>query len=68
MRRMDVREMAELMKGEIGGGGGGVRCGVIYIACSWPLKDSERRALEAAALAQKETGGYLVNTHGYIRV
>lgn len=51
--------MKDLMVGEImtGIGDSGVRCGVIgEIGCSWPLTSTERRALEAAALAQKETG------------
>ena len=34
-----------------------MRCGVIgEVGCSWPLAASERRSLQAAALAQKETG------------
>lgn len=59
VRRMGVREMVDLMEGEIageGGEGGEGRCGVVYIGCTWPLKDSEKRALEAAVLTQRETG------------
>lgn len=42
---------------EVGIGDSGVRCGVIgEIGCSYPLKDSEKRALQAAALAQTKTG------------
>ena len=55
-------QMADFMVGEVvkgvgGSGGSGVRCGIIgEIGCSWPLGDTERRSLQAAALAQKETG------------
>ena len=52
-------QMADFMVGEVvkGVGGSGVRCGIIgEIGCSWPLGDTERRSLQAAALAQKETG------------
>ena len=50
--------MAENIVKEIEGvGESGVRCGVIgEIACSHPLKDSEKRALQAAAMAQTRTG------------
>ena len=42
---------------EVGIGDSGVRCGVIgEIGCSYPLKDSEKRALQAAAMAQTRTG------------
>ena len=35
-----------------------MRCGLIgEVGCSWPLAASERRSLQAAALAQKEIGG-----------
>ena len=38
-------------------GSGGVRCGVIgEIGCSYPLMDVEKRALQAAAIAQTKTG------------
>jgi len=55
---LSVREMADFMVGEIlkGVGGSDVRCGAVYIGCSWPLADSERRALQAATLVQRETG------------
>ena len=57
-KSLTVREMTDFMVGEVvkGVGGSGVRCGVIYTGCSWPLGDTERRSLQAAALAQKETG------------
>ena len=47
-----VREIVEGVEGS-----GGVRCGVIgEVGCSWPLTESERKSLEAAAIAQRETG------------
>jgi len=52
-------QMADFMVGEVvkGVGGSDVRCGIIgEIGCSWPLGDTERKSLQAAALAQKETG------------
>ena len=57
-KSLTVREMADFMVGEVvrGVGGSGVRCGVIYTGCSWPLGDTERKSLQAAALTQKETG------------
>ena len=58
-RMMTVREKAEVFVHEIceGIGDSGVRCGVIgEVGCSWPLTDSERRSLQAAALAQRQTG------------
>jgi phosphotriesterase-related protein len=40
---------------------GGVRSGVIgEIGCSWPLKDSERKVLRAAAYAQQQTGASII--------
>lgn len=55
---LSVREMADHMMTEIrcGVGESGVRCGVMYIGCSWPLRETERKALQAAAITQKETG------------
>ena len=42
---------------EVGIDGCGVRCGVIgEIGCSYPLMDVEKRALQAAAMAQTKTG------------
>ena len=52
-------QMAENMVKEIevGIGGCGVRCGVIgEIGCSYPLRDVEKKALQAAATAQTQTG------------
>ena len=51
--------MADTMVREIEEGiaGCGVRCGVIgEIGCSYPLMDCEKRALQAAAMAQTRTG------------
>ena len=51
--------MADVIVREVvrGVDGSDVRCGVIgEIGCSWPLVDTERKALQAAAIAQKETG------------
>ena len=51
--------MADNMVREIEEGivGCGVRCGVIgEIGCSHPLMDCEKRALQAAAMAQTKTG------------
>ena len=50
--------MAEQMYSEIVGGcEGGVRCGVIgEIGCSYPLINSEKTALQAAAMVQTRTG------------
>ncbi|XP_035683853.1 phosphotriesterase-related protein-like isoform X1 [Branchiostoma floridae] len=40
-----------------GADGTDVRCGVIgEIGCSWPITDNERKVLQAAAIAQSETG------------
>ncbi len=39
----------------------GVRAGIIgEIGCSWPWADSEKKSLEAAVMAQKETGAPLL--------
>ena len=59
---MSVQEMADFMIRELATGVGesGVRCGVVYIGCSWPLADTERRALVAAARTQKQTGWMLL--------
>lgn len=57
-KELSMRDMLEFMMGEIarGAGSSGVKCGVMYIGCSHPLRETERRALEAAAIAHKETG------------
>ena len=35
-----------------------VKCGVIYIGCSWPLHSTEEKALRAAVAVQKSEGIY----------
>ena len=59
-RGMSANDLAQIMIDEIVTGipgSNGVRCGIIgEIGCSWPLTIQERRVLEAAALAQQETG------------
>ena len=51
-----VREI-EAGVGETGVGETGLRAGLIgEIGCSWPMAAVERRALQAAAIAQAETG------------
>jgi len=52
-------ELAEEMLAEINEGvdGTGIRAGVIgELGCSWPLKESEAKALRAGALAQRLSG------------
>ena len=53
-----VRAMGDHMTSEVvrGVGDSGVRCGVMYIGCSHPLKEVERKALQAAAITHTETG------------
>ena len=59
-KSMNRDDLAQIMIDEIVTGipgSNGVRCGIIgEIGCSWPLTINERRVLEAAALAQQETG------------
>ena len=57
---LSVREMADMLLGEAVEGVGGVRCGVMYVACSYPLKDVEKKTLQAAVLAHRDTGMRLV--------
>lgn len=59
VRESSVRDMAGFMLEELWRGvkgSEGVRCGVMYIGCSYPLTDTEKKALEAAAIVHKETG------------
>jgi len=59
MDERSVDDLAQEMVGEIvdGAGDGGVKAGVIgEIGCTWPLAPNERKALKAAAIAQRETG------------
>ena len=58
-KNMSVREMADFMLKEVGqgvDGSDGVKCGVMYIGCSNPLTEVEKRSLEAASITHKETG------------
>lgn len=63
-KAMTVDQLASVMVTELEEGiagpneaGTAVRAGIIgEIGCSWPLADSERRVLEAAALAQRQSG------------
>ena len=65
-RLLSAQEMEDFMVGEITGsvGESGVRCGVVYAGCSWPLADTERRTLAAAARTQSRTGVALVINPG----
>ena len=48
---------------EVGIGESGVMCGIIgEVGCSYPLKDSEKRSLQAAAMAQTRTGDNINTT------
>lgn len=64
MRAMSVQKMADFMTEEIVRGSGpspsASKCGVMYIACSDPLKATERKTLEAAAITHKHTGKYIM--------
>jgi phosphotriesterase-related protein len=58
-RALTTPALADRFAGEVAEGldGTGIRAGLIgEIGCSWPLEPVERRALEAAALAQARTG------------
>lgn len=57
-KEMSVQDMADFMMREVvtGVGDSGVKCGVMYIGCSHPLRDTETRALQAAAITHKQTG------------
>jgi len=62
MERRTVEEIAEEFTKELfeGVSDSGIHAGIIgEIGCSWPLKDSERKVLQAAGMAQKETGAPL---------
>jgi phosphotriesterase-related protein len=59
LARTSVDEIAAGMINEItiGLNGTGIKAGIIgEIGCSWPLADGERKVLEAAAIAQSQTG------------
>ncbi len=61
--RASVDEVAEgiIRDVEIGVGETGIRTGIIgEIGCSWPWEESEQKTLEAAVIAQRETGAPLL--------
>ncbi len=71
VRGWSVHDMAEYMTEEIARGSRhtGVKCGVMYLACTDPLKDTERKTLEAAAITHKQTGMHcLVSLEGGVWV
>ena len=55
---LSVAEMRDVMLKElcVGAAESDVRCGVIYLGCSWPLHTTEERALRAAAAVQAAQG------------
>ena len=65
VRARSVDELAREMVSQVEEGcwGTPVRAGIIgEIGCMWPLRDFERKSLQAAALAQRETGAS-INVH-----
>lgn len=59
VRAAEIDELADMMTRQLteGAWGTDVRAGLIgEIGCTWPLADSERRALQAAAMVQANTG------------
>ncbi len=59
MDERSIEDLAREIAGDIADGVGdsGVKAGIIgEIGCTWPLAPNERKALSAAAMAQKETG------------
>ena len=63
IKKMRNEELTQFMVDEIVNGiqgSDGVRCGIIgEIGCSWPLTVYEKKSLQAAAIAQRETGDQL---------
>jgi phosphotriesterase-related protein len=58
-----VDDVAQQMVTELTEGvdGTGIRCGVIgELGCSWPWTDAEKKTVEAAVIAQKETGAAIL--------
>ncbi len=59
-RNMSIDDLKETIVSELVtgiAGTDGLRCGIIgEIGCSWPLTSTERKVLQAAALAQQQTG------------
>ena len=65
IRARSVDELAREMVSQVEEGcwGTPVRAGIIgKIECMWPLRDFERKSLQAAAIAQRETGAS-INVH-----
>ncbi len=63
LRGASVDEIARKIISDIDEGvdGTGIRAGIIgEIGCSWPWTDSEKKVLEAAVAAQRETGAPLL--------
>lgn len=56
IKAMSTRRLADMLISEITEGVDGVKCGLVYIGCSFPLSRFEKRSLEAGVVAQKETG------------
>ncbi len=63
LRKAAVDEIARSIIADVDDGvnGTGIRAGIIgEIGCSWPWTDSERKVLEGAVIAQRETGAPLL--------
>ena len=63
MRLRQVDEVAARIIGDIRDGvdGTGIKAGIIgEVGCTWPLTESERKSLLAAAIAQRETGAAIL--------
>jgi phosphotriesterase-related protein len=63
MKRAGTDEVAATIVRDIetGSDGTGVRAGIIgEIGCSWPWQESEKKSLQAAVIAQRETGAPLL--------
>ena len=55
---MSTEEMTDVMLKEIRVGveESSVRCGIVYLGCSWPLHSTEEKALRAASTVQAAEG------------
>ncbi len=63
VRKAEVDELARSIIKDVdeGANGSSIRAGIIgEIGCSWPWTDSEKKVLEAAVMAQRETGAPLL--------
>ena len=58
VHQLSVQDLADFMIGELvkGAGPSAIKCGMMYIGCSYPLKEVEQRVLEAAAITHRHTG------------